>query len=118
MRHDQIRKNAPHASQHLAPLAGVKSFNMPTMTEAEYIDLVDFTGRELHPGKRGVIKVDEPKALLWLGLDRNHWTMKVRGVGSSYWRVVGSLEELIEKAKELKQRTLFGIGFARFLKNI
>jgi len=31
---------------------------------------------------------------------------------------VGSLEELIEKAKELKQRTLFGIGFARLLKNI
>jgi len=25
---------------------------------------------------------------------------------------------LIEKAKELKQRTLFGIGFARLLKNI
>jgi len=47
-------------------------------------------------------------------------------MGSSYWRIVGSLEELIEKAKELKQRTLFGIGigfgfgfaFARSLKNI
>ena len=44
--------------------------------------------------------------------------MKVKGVGSSYWRIVGSLEELIEKAKELKRRTLFGIGFERFLKNI
>ena len=87
-------------------------------TEAEYIDLVDFTGRELHQGKRGAIKADEPKALRRLGLDKDHWTMKVKGVGSSYWRVVGSLEELIEKAKGLKQRTLFGIGFARFLKNI
>lgn len=44
--------------------------------------------------------------------------MKVKGVGSSYLRVVGNLEELIEKVKELKQRRLFGIGFARFLKNI
>lgn len=43
--------------------------------------------------------------------------MKVKGVGSGYWRVVDSLEELIRKAKELK-RTLFGIGFARFFKNI
>jgi len=118
MRHDRIRKDETYATQTLAPLAGVKSFNMPPMTEAEYIDLVDFTGRELHPGKRGIIKADEPKALLKLGLDKNHWTMKVKGVGSSYWRVVGNLEELIEKAKELKQRTLFGIGFARFLKNI
>ena len=78
----------------------------------------DFTGRELHQGKRGAIKADEPKALRRLGLDKDHWTMKVKGVGSSYWRVVGSLEELIEKAKGLKQRTLFGIGFARLLKNI
>ena len=118
MRHDQIRKNEAVASQALAPLAGVKSANVPPMTEAEYIDLVDFTGRELHPGKRGVIKADEPPALRKLGLDKNYWTMKVKGVGSSYWRVVGNLDELIEKAKELKQRTLFGIGFARFLNNI
>ena len=118
MRNDQIRKNEVVASQTLAPLAGVKSFNMPPMTEAEYIALVDFTGRELHPGKRGVIKADEPPALRKLGLDKNHWTMKVQGFGSAYWRIVGSLEELLEKAKELKQRTLFGIGFARILKNI
>ena len=118
IRHDHIRKNAAYANQYLVPLAGIKSANVPAMTEAEYIDLVDFTGRELHPGKRGVIKAEEPKALRKLGLDKDHWTMKVKGVGSSYWRVVGSLEELIEKAKDLKQRTLFGIGFARFLKNI
>ena len=69
IRHDQIRKTEACASQVLAPLAGVKSANMPPMTEAEYIDLVDFTGREWHPGKRGgVIKADEPPALRKLGL--------------------------------------------------
>ncbi len=118
MRNKQIRKNEACAGQLLAPLAGVKSANMPPMTEAEYIDLVDFTGREWHPGKRGVITADEPPALRKLGLDKDHWTMKVKGFGSAYWRVVGSLEELLEKAKELKQSTLFGIGFARLLKNI
>ena len=55
----------------------------------------------------------KPKGLRKLRLDKNHWTMKVKAVGSRYWRVVGELEELIDKAKELKQRTLFGIGFAR-----
>ena len=118
IRHDQIHKNEACASQQLAPLAGVKSANVPPMTEAEYIDLVDFTGREWHPGKRGVIRADEPPALRKLGLDKDHWTMKVKGVGSNYWRIVGSLEELLAKAKELKQRTLFGIGFARVLKKI
>ena len=52
MRNDQIRKNSACASQVLAPLAGVKSFTVTPMMEAEYIDLVDFTGREIHPGKR------------------------------------------------------------------
>jgi len=52
MRNKQIRKSEAIARQHLAPLAGVTSANMPPMTEAEYIDLVDFTGRQCHPGKR------------------------------------------------------------------
>ena len=55
MRHDEICKNKACAMENLAPLSGEKSFNVPPMTEAEYIDLVDFTGRELHQGKRGVI---------------------------------------------------------------
>ena len=33
--------------------------------------------------------------------------MRVKGIGSGYWRVVGKLEELIDKAKEMAQRTLF-----------
>ena len=65
------------------------------MAEAEYIDLVDFTGREWQTGKRGVIRADEPPALRKLGLDKDHWTMKVKGFGSNYWRIVGSLEELL-----------------------
>ena len=52
------------------------------------------------------------------GLDKNHWTTRVKGIGSGYWRVVGDLEELIDKAKEISQRTLFGIGFARILNKI
>ncbi len=82
------------------------------------IELVDFTGRELHPGKRGKIEASEPKTLTKLGLNKYHWTTRVKGIGSGYWRVVGELEELIDKAKEISQRTLFGLGFARILRKI
>ena len=61
------------------PLVGVRSFNLPGIPEADYIELVDFTGRELHPGKRGKIAASEPKALTKLGLDKNHWTTRVKG---------------------------------------
>jgi hypothetical protein len=88
------------------PLNGVQSLNVPTLTNAEYIDLVDFTGREWHAGKCGKIESTEPKALTKLGLDKDHWTTRVNGIGSGYWRVVGELKELIDKAKEMAQRTL------------
>ena len=118
LRNQQLRKNPERANQPLMPLVGVKSFNLPDISAADYIELVDFTGRELHPGKRGKIEASEPKALTKLGLDKNHWTTRVKGIGSGYWRVVGELEELIDKAKEISQRTLFGIGFARILNKI
>ena len=38
----------------------------------------------MHPGKRGVIGAHEPPALRKLGLDMQHWTMKVKGIGSGY----------------------------------
>jgi len=37
------------------------------------------------------------------------------GFGAKWFRVIGELEEMIEKAIEIKQRTLFGIGLARNL---
>ena len=118
LRNHQLRKNPERANQPLLPLVGVRSFNLPDISVADYIELVDFTGRELHHGKRGKIEVSEPKALSKLGLDKNHWTTRVKGIGSGYWRVVGELEELIDKAKEIRQRTLFGIGFAQILNKI
>ncbi len=117
-RHLEILRDQSNASAPLVPLIGVKSFNVPTLTNAEYIDLVDFTGREWHEGKRGRIEATEPKALRKLGLDKDHWTTRVKGIGSGYWRVVGELEELIDKAKEMAQRTLFGTGLARILSKI
>ena len=76
---------------------------------------MDWTGRQLHRGKRGKIAMDEPPALRKLGLDAAHWTMKVKGIGSGYWRVVGTVEELRQKAKTMGQKWLCGVGFARLI---
>ena len=79
LRDQQLRKNPEHANQPLMPLVGVRSFNLPEISAADYIELVDFTGRELHPGKGGKIEATEPKALTKLGLDKSHWTTRVKG---------------------------------------
>ena len=117
LRMRKLAKNQPLAGEFLAPIAGLATFQLPKLSEAEYIEFVDQTGRIMHPGKRGVIGAHEPPALRKLGLDMQHWTMKVKGIGSGYWRAVGTAEELIEKATEIGQNWLCGIGFARFLKS-
>ncbi len=65
---------------------------------AEYIELVDDTGRQIRKDKRGAIPAHEPRALNKLGLSADHWTRKVKGVGSGFWRVVGTLDAIEEKA--------------------
>ncbi len=42
--------------------------------------------------------------------------MKVKGIGNGYWRAVGTVQELLLKAEEMRQKWLCGIGFARLLK--
>jgi len=39
------------------------------------------------------------------------------GFGARWFRVIGEVEDMIEKALEITQRTLFGIGLARHLAN-
>ena len=94
----ELARNPSVAAQTMRPLAGIISANLPQISNAEYIQLVDWTGRQLHPGKRGKIAFEEPPALRKLGLDTAHWTMKAKGIGGGYWRAVGTAEELIQKA--------------------
>lgn len=81
----------------------------------DYLQVVDWTGRQLAPGKRGVIRGSAPTCLRHIGADKRRWATEVRGVGSRYWRAVGSAEALAELASALGQRWMKGVGFAKFL---
>jgi len=83
-RHRAVLKQPEIANQPLIVMVGVNSLNMPLLTNADYLQLVDYSGRLIHPGKRGAIKETEPKALTKLGLDPNHWSAKVQGIGTGY----------------------------------
>jgi REP element-mobilizing transposase RayT len=117
-RYQHVRKDPNQANKPLLPLTGTKSFNFPNITIGDYLELVDFTGRQVAANKRGRIKETEPKALAKLGLSTDHWTAKVKGFGSGYWRVVGTLEDMREYAKALGLRTLYGTGLAKYLTTI
>jgi REP element-mobilizing transposase RayT len=110
-----LRAHELAPSDRLRPIAGTVSKVFPPITVSDYVALVDFTGRHLHAGKRGRIAATEPPALRRLGLDAEHWTMQVKGIGSGYWRAVGAIDELQAKASEMGQRWLCGVGLARAL---
>ena len=103
-------------ARHDAPLtplaAGIRS-DLLTLTEAEYLDLVEWTGRSLHPGKHGAIDAQAPPVLERLGLDPERWCAQVPLTETGYCRAVGSLASLIEHARRTGRRWLRGVGTAR-----
>jgi hypothetical protein len=116
----QLAGQLEPSKQPLRPILGVASSHTPSLSQAEYIDLVDYTGRHIAPGKTGVIKATEPPALEKLGLKPNHWVHRVKafspGFAGHWFRFVGELEDFADKAAELQKRALFDVGLARRLK--
>ena len=91
----------------IAVVAGAPLFGFLPISEAEYIELVDWAGEQLRPDKRGSIHAAAPPVLKRLG-NGNTWLAQVAGIERHYWRAVGTVESLIDKAREMGQRWLRG----------
>jgi hypothetical protein len=120
-RHTSVKQRAEanqagrvEPSAALQPIAGIGQ-SVLGLTHAQYVELVDWSGRQLYPGKRGKIEAHELSALAKLGIKSQRWEHHVKGMGNGYWRVVGTAQELLDKAIALGQQWLKGIGYARSL---
>ena len=71
-----------------------------------------------HPGKRSVVTGPPPVALARMGYTADRWQRQVLAVGSGYFRAIGAADLLIEKAREIEQTWLRGIGAARHLERL
>ena len=111
----EIERHAPAATHALAPVAGVRGFGVMTMTQADYLSLVDFTGRLIRPDKRGAITGPAPSVLARLGYREEQWIGHVQAVRSDFSRAMGAVERMVDKASEIGQRWLRGIATARRL---
>ena len=98
----------------LGPIMGVLQPPL-AITTADYLQLLDWTGRQLAPGKRGQITGTPPACLHAVDIDGRRWTSRVRGIGNGYWRAVGSAEHLIDLAIRIGQRWLKGLRLAERL---
>ena len=107
----EVRADPQEATTPLRPILGVPLAPLALST-GDYLQLLDWTGRQLHPGKRGRIAAGAPAVLWTLDADPSRWTARVRGIGSGYWRVAGTAKDLCALAEAIGQRWLKGQGFA------
>jgi len=105
--------NAP--DQALRPLAGQTDRVPLGLSLRAYVGLVEWTGKQLRPGKRGALASNAPNALAKLEASPDRWATRVKGIGSGYWQLVGEAEDLLEAARHLGQSWVKGIGLARSL---
>jgi REP element-mobilizing transposase RayT len=98
------------ATTPLEPVAGAVAHAAMPATLAEYLDLADWTGRIARPDKRGVVAGAAPQVLQRLGMAEGEWYSQATGIEQRYWRAVGAVDALIEKARAMGQCWLKGSG--------
>jgi hypothetical protein len=69
----------------------------------EYLELLDWTGRQLRGDKRGVIPSHLSPILQRIGLDAPDWCTLVKEFGRTFKRVAGTSEHLSEEANRRGQ---------------
>jgi hypothetical protein len=82
------------------------------LSTADYLQILDWTGRALVPGKRGRIVDDAPAILSVVDRDAGRWAQRVDGFGNGWVRVAGSVQDLMALAERVGQQWLKGIGLA------
>ncbi len=91
-----------------------KSKYLP-MSLKSYIELVEWTGKNIvYPNKSAMPK-NIQSSLNRLNLQNNHWLKQIENYNNHYCHVVGTVEQIREKAKQLKLRCMKGISAAKLL---
>lgn len=86
------------------------------MSFLEYLQLLDWSGRQRRSGKRGAIEQDLPPILARLRLDPDVWLRTMRPAGNLFGRAIGQLERLQSHARRLGQSWVRGLQAARRLR--
>ena len=112
----EIKKTLTTADQWLCPIdnetpegpRGILSLNTD-----QYIDLVDWTGRQMREDKRGAIPDHLAPILVRLEIDTSRWVHTVQNYGSIFQRMVGKIDAMTATAQQAGKRWWQGINACR-----
>ncbi len=84
-------------------------------TLKDYLELADWTGRNVRDDKRGSIDASTPSILQKLQLDEDTWMETVQGFSKGFYSFVGPEEQLKSLCQKQKRHWVRGINACRKL---
>jgi REP element-mobilizing transposase RayT len=111
-----------HQEAHLAalPLQPLLTFDGTSRLRAaipfsfeDYLELIECTGRCLHPGKRGQMNAQVPKLLQRLGIEPERFVDCATDLMKQFGSAVGAPAHLVELCAQRQVKYLRGINAAR-----
>ena len=108
--HTSVRARIAGDDDHLMPFSDDRSANGTTIpcNERTYLELVDWTGRQIRHGKRGRIDGALPPILQRLCPHQDDWLREMKYYGRWYYRAVGSIAAMSRFAEYVGQQWLKG----------
>ncbi len=85
------------------------------MNLRQYLKLLDWTGRQLRPDKRGAIPADVAPILDRLQLSSETWVDLIENFGRWFRRAAGRAESLAREAVRRGQGRMHGVAHSRAL---
>jgi len=80
---------------------------------ADYIELVDWSGRQIRPDKRGAISEKSPPILARLGIEQGNWLHNCQKLEEDFRQVIGSVAAIEKFCQAIGQKWLQGIHRCR-----
>ena len=110
---DEIVSEFIKQPKRLEPFVGNPRQPMPAglaYRVEDYIELVDWTGRQIREDKRGRIDDDHPPILDRLGIETEHWLYLTQHCQSSFKLLVGTADRVREACRQLGWKKSHGFS--------
>ena len=102
----------------IEPLASSIGSPFSIVSTDQYLELIDWTTRTLHPRQGASMAAEPPSILTRLGVRTQQWCLQVSATESHYRRAIGQLEVLQAAADNAGLKWICGIGIARRLQRL
>lgn len=113
LKHHQESKEVTTQSKQptaLLPFGLSQDINSIAFSLVDYLELADWSGRAIHPHKRGFIDASSPKLIASLGMSEGDWVEAVKNFRRHYGNFAGSEQSLRRCANEHQDCWYKGVG--------